>query len=202
MNELTLLAAMRIEALDIGLGRGRPRVRRVGYGPVKAAANAQRLAGQLPQGPVALLGVARGMDPAMHHGDLMVANEVRGPGAEPPLELPLADEVVGVLRDSGFTVHVGTLLSVARLVNNPHGLADVAPGADVDDVLAVDMESAPVARAMVPTGRPFAVVRSISDVDPDPLMSWATIVGGTKGLRALRRAELAVARWAATCDHH
>jgi 4-hydroxy-3-methylbut-2-enyl diphosphate reductase len=191
---------MRIEALDMRLGRGRPTVRRVGYGPVKAAAGALRLAAELPQGPVALLGVARGMDPAMHHGDLVVASEVRGPGAEPPLQLPLADEVVGVLRDVGFTVHVGALLSVARLVNNTRSLADAAPGADIDGIAAIDMESAPVARAMIPTGRPFAVVRSISDVDPQPLMSWATLVGGTKGLRALRRAELAVAQWAAMHD--
>jgi len=134
-------------------------------------------------------GVAGALSPRLRPGDLVVASEIRTlDGATFPCS---SGPVAAALRALGIEPHVGPIVTTERLrLPKAERARLVASGA-----LAVDMESAWIARAV--GGRPFAVVRTIVDTPDRPL--WrpvATVSGGIRALRALRRAGPALASWA------
>jgi len=165
----------------------RVRVVRTGYGPVRAAAAAVRIARAGPSA-LAVGGVGGGLTSDLRVGDVVVASEVTYGGAT--VRCPAAPLLAGELRRAGLRVSVGPVATVDRLVRGaqPAGLA--ASGA-----IAVDMESAPLLAAAA--GRPVVVVRAISDTPDRPLASPDIVTGGLAALRSLRQAAPALARWAA-----
>ena len=140
----------------------------------------------LPDGPLALAGVAGAVLPSLHPGDVLVADRVLLDDGEVPLAGAAA--LAHALRIAGLTVHVGPVGGAAELVTGPARTAWAARGA-----LAVDLESGPLAR----TGRLAAVVRTIVDTPVHPLVSAGTIARGTWALRSLRRAAPVLTAWAA-----
>src|SRR5947199_8455670 len=105
MSELTICTALRLEAAAVG---GTARVVRTGMGPRRAARSMRRL--DLPDGPIAMLGVAGGVDPAVNVGDVVVATEVRAGDAV--VGCPSAPMLAGELRRAGFRVHLGPIATI------------------------------------------------------------------------------------------
>jgi len=173
---------MRLEALAIG-----GTVVRTGMGHVRASAAAQRLASTVqPGAAVVLAGISGGLDPWLAPGEIVVATSVRGPdGDEMALSAADAEAVATELREDGRSVHLGPIVSSKGLV---HGQArtELARGG----ALAVDMESAWVARAL-PDHR-LVVVRLVADT------AGNFVIGLVKGLVALRHVRGAIDRWPGT----
>jgi len=158
MSNLMMVTPLRIERAFVRRGVDMP-VQRTGMGARRATRAAARLSGD---GPLALLGVAGGVAPQVQVGDVVVASEVRGDDVT--VSCPTATLLAGALRRAGLRVHVGPIATRPGLTRSAEIAALAAGG-----VLAVDMETAPVASAA--RGRPFAVVRVVSDTVAAPLCS-------------------------------
>jgi 4-hydroxy-3-methylbut-2-enyl diphosphate reductase len=178
---VTICVALRAEAVAVRRGTRAP-VTRVGL----RATHAERaFAGD---GPIAMLGVAGGVAPQVHVGDVVVASEVRGGGVT--VLCPAAPLLAGALRRAGLTVHLGPLATQPRLARG-----DVLATLAMSGVLAVDMETSVVAEGV--GDRPFIAVRVISDTAAHPLLRPAIVRNGYRALRTLSRAATVVEQWAA-----
>ncbi len=173
----------RIERL--ALRAVRATVWRTGMGAVRSRRSAVALAGR----PRLVAGVAGGLAPWVHPGDVVVASEVRGPSGT-PVCCPSAPLLAAALRDLGLTVHVGPLVSHPRLVrgSDRDRLADTG-------ALAVDMESWWLAPS---GGEPFAVLRVVTDTAAAPLARPGIVPRGLRALRRLTRLAPVVDAWART----
>jgi 4-hydroxy-3-methylbut-2-enyl diphosphate reductase len=169
------------------LGRRAPAALRVGGGPRRAAAAADRIRSELDSGRYAALlvtGTCGGLAAGMHPGDLVVASEVDGPGRRPIRCLEpdlLVEELTAALRPLGRMVHIGRIYTADHLVDGPERAAVAATGA-----VAVDTESALLAAAA--GDRPVLVVRAVSDTPAHPLRSVGIVRNGLSALRSLRAA--------------
>jgi 4-hydroxy-3-methylbut-2-en-1-yl diphosphate reductase len=193
-----VVAPLRLEARAVGGTRIGMRARR-----------------PLPDGPLALAGVAGAVVGDLAPGDVVVADRVllAGPApADPPagirwsagpnvahwpggtgeLVLPGADALANALRIAGLTVHLGPIGGADELVTGPSRTVWAELGA-----LVVDMESGPLAR----TGRLAAVVRTVVDTPAHPLVSAGTIPRGTRALRSLHRVAPVLTAWVAGQNH-
>jgi 4-hydroxy-3-methylbut-2-enyl diphosphate reductase len=177
-----LCAPLRIEQAALRAARRELTTVHTGLGPRRAAAAAARL----PDGPRIVAGIGGGLVPHVRPGDLVVADEVRGPDGVVPV--PSAPLLAGALRRLGLTVHIGPVLGSDHVVTERERAELAGTGA-----LAVDMESHRLAAA----GQPFAVVRSIVDTVGAPLLRPGTLGHGLAGLRGLRAAVPALTAWAA-----
>ncbi|MER7541529.1 4-hydroxy-3-methylbut-2-enyl diphosphate reductase [Actinomadura sp.] len=184
MSGLVVCAALGVEARAVA--RGGLRVVRTGMGPAKARAAA---AGLPEHDALAVAGCGGALDERLRPGDLFVATEVRGPSGTVPCRT--AEALAGLLeRTTGATVHRGPLVTVDHIVSGAERARLAAGGA-----MVADMESAELAAAA--GDRPFAVVRAIVDTPGRPLVSPATLTGGTAALRRLRTVGPALREWAA-----
>ncbi|MGX1880895.1 phosphorylase family protein [Streptomyces sp. NPDC055287] len=196
---LLVACALGIEQFALRSGhrkeaRGPVTVLRTGMGP-KAAEAAVRLA-LAPGGPtgdaaVIASGFCAGLVPGMHPGDLIVADETRGPhgstvctGVE-PLARALARAV------PGRTVHTGPLTGSDHVVRGPERAELRATGA-----VAVDMESAATLWSALRAGpRPVAAVRVVVDAPEHELVRIGTLRGGISAFRVLRAVMPAFLEW-------
>ena len=174
-------AALRIEARAVRRGLTRTPVVVVGYRARRAA--------RLPDACAALVTVGFGgaLDERLRPGDVLVADEIRGPGGTAvPCAAPhlLAGELI---RD-GLSVQVGPLITTDRVVRGAERAALAARGARV-----ADMESALVAARG--GGLPAAAVRVVVDGPRHPLWSPGTIGRGLAARRVLARTGPALERW-------
>lgn len=185
---LLVAAALRPEALAVraGLPDGVPVVR-TGMG-LRRAARAGAHLRSAPGGALAVVGVCGALADGLEPGDVLVADEVRGPDVALPC--PSAPLLAGALRRAGLRARTGPLLSVPRLVTGADRRRLAEGGA-----AAVDMESAALVAAG--GGRPLAVVRVVVDTDRHPLVAPATARNGLAGLRTLRRLGPVLTGWAA-----
>ncbi len=170
---------MRLEAIALG-----GRVVRTGMGHRRAEHVAVRVASSLAPGtPVALIGISGGLDTNLVPGDVVVATTVQDPdGNEIELSAVEASQVAEELRRDVRQVHLGPIASATSIVHGERRAALAQTGA-----LAVDMESAWVARAM--TSHRLVVIRVVADT------AGNFVVGLVKGLAALRHVRPAVDRW-------
>ena len=178
---MTIAVALLAEAVAVRRGTTAP-VTRIG---MRAPHAHRALDGA---GPIAVLGVAGGVAPAVQVGDVVVASEVRGDGVT--VVCPAAPLLAGALRRAGLTVHVGPLATQPRLARGDDFAALAMSGA-----LAVDMETAVVAKDV--GDRPFVAVRVISDNAAEPLTRPAIVPNGYRALRTLSRAATVVEEWEA-----
>jgi 4-hydroxy-3-methylbut-2-enyl diphosphate reductase len=192
MSRLTVLAPMLPEAVALRRGlRGSPgadaiEILRVGMGPGSARGASHGL-GVAP-GPVLVAGVAGACAPGLGPGDIVLASEIRTPDGA---TLACADPAIlaAVLREAGLSVHVGPVASRPKVVT---GRARAELGAA--GVLAVDMESAWLARAAGP--RPLSVLRVVLDTPERELFNpILTVTGLATALGALRDVAAQLPAW-------
>ena len=162
------------------ISRGRPpaRVHHTGIGPRRARAAVPALLGD-PAEALLVLGFGGGLTEDSEVGEVVVADEVRGP-AGAPVGCSDARILADVLEASGLVVRRGVVSSVTRPAMGGTRVKLRESGA-----VAVDMESAWLAAAA--RGRPFHVVRVLSDTPrrelTRPLRSVAGIARASATLR-------------------
>jgi nucleoside phosphorylase len=150
--DFAVLAAVPMEAEAIGGG-----VMLTGVGRERAFTTGATMRETLVPGtPVALSGIAHGLDPALRPGELIVATELQATDGTPPRRLPDAELVASDLRRLGLHVRTGPLISTSRAIT-----AEESAGLAAGGAVAWDMESAWLA-LQVPD-HPVAVVRVIVD---------------------------------------
>ncbi len=191
MSKLTVCAPLGVEAraLRRGLAASQDRVQviRTGYGPVRAAAAAARIAASNPD-MLAVGGVGGSLTSDQRVGDVVVASEVTD--GVTSVRCPSAPLLAGELRRAGLRARTGPIATVDRLVRDG-GHARLAAGG----AIAVDMESAPLLAGAA--GSPAVVLRAISDTPDHPVVSPRIVAGGLAALRSLRQAAPVLAQWAA-----
>jgi len=179
-----VLTALRLEAVAVG-----GEVVRMGMGHAKAGAAGARLAPTLAPGrPVAIVGIAGGLEAGLQPGQLVVADALQPPDGAEPLVLPHAGAVADHLRTLGRDVRIGAVACSTTIV---HGAAraELARGG----ALAVEMESVWLARAV--RQHPLVVVRAVGDTERHGFVS-----GNIKALMALRGLRPALESWARGLD--
>lgn len=175
-----MVTALWIEALAVG-GRSV----HCGMGPARAAACSLDLARELaPEQPVAVVGVAGGLDSRLPSGALVVACAVARPG-EPATDLPHAPALVRIFEQAGVEAYLRPVVSTDRVARGAMRAELAAGGA-----AAVDMESASLVGSL--SGRPMVVVRALADTADVGMLR-----GGVRGLLALRSVRPALTAWAA-----
>jgi 4-hydroxy-3-methylbut-2-en-1-yl diphosphate reductase len=133
-------------------------------------------------GPVLLLGFGGGLATGQQPGDVVVATKVRDENGT--IALPSADKALETLQRAGIAASAGVLWFSDRIVRG--GERTKLGGS----ALAVDMESARVARAC--DERRLVVVRIIVDTPSKGLIK-ASVFGGRRAKRALRQVAAAFA---------
>ncbi|MBV8079263.1 MAG: 4-hydroxy-3-methylbut-2-enyl diphosphate reductase [Actinobacteria bacterium] len=181
MTSLLLLAPLRAEAVALG----KRRVLRTGMGPRHARIAAAR-ALAVEADAVVVAGACAAVSPELRPGDVVCATEIRRAGSE-PVQVPASALLAAALRRRGLRVHVGAVESVETLTGPRERSGK--------DVLAVDMESAWLAAGA--GGRPFAVVRVVSEAAGQRLVDPRTLVTGARAVATLRRVAPALDEWAA-----
>jgi 4-hydroxy-3-methylbut-2-enyl diphosphate reductase len=134
-------------------------------------------------------GTCGGLTDELTPGDLVVASELRGPGAVVQCAVP--GPLAEALRQTGRSVHIGPIHTATHLVDGAERAALAATGA-----LAVDTESAVL--AVLAGSRPVLVVRAVSDTPRHPLRSARIVRNGLSALRSLRAAAPLLADWSVT----
>ncbi len=136
---------------------------RSGVGGERALAAARWLA---EEGATALavVGVSGGLDPGLRPGDLVLADAVLESGGAPgggwatdPGRRGLVD---AALAAEGLPVRRGAVISARRPVASPRGKGSLR---ERSTALAVDLESAAVARAAAERSLPLVVLRAVCD---------------------------------------
>jgi 4-hydroxy-3-methylbut-2-enyl diphosphate reductase len=191
MSDLVICTPLRAEqaaALAAKRRRG-TRIERIGMGPARTRAAVDRLPAD---GPLAVLGVAGGLQPHVLPGHIVVAAELAVHGGEQIVRCPSAPVLAAALREVGLTVHVGRIVSTDHIVHGEEFASLAETGA-----LAVDMETGYLAERLDPQ-RPVAVVRVISDTAEEPLLSLSVVRRGIRALGMVRRAVPVIERWAET----
>ncbi|HEX7125360.1 MAG TPA: hypothetical protein VF406_06205 [Thermodesulfobacteriota bacterium] len=155
-------------------------------GPLGAGAAVSAIQAARPAA-VLSVGFAGGLDPALAVGDVVIGDPVVDPTLRAHWwpSASLAAAISAAARRAGLPLRVGPLLSVARVRATP---ADkVAASAD-SGAIAVDMESAGVARAATEASVPFLAVRVVSDAAGDALPEEAWRLVSPDGRAPLYRA--------------
>ncbi|MFJ8667322.1 1-hydroxy-2-methyl-2-butenyl 4-diphosphate reductase [Streptomyces sp. NPDC093600] len=193
---LLIACALGIEQFALrsgGRGGGAYTVLRTGMGPAHARTAVARALGEADRRDAAVVasGFCAGLAPGMHPGDLIVADETRGPDGTTPCtgtEL-LVNALTRAL--PGRTVHTGPLTGSDHVVRG-HERAELrATGA-----IAVDMESAATLRTALAAGpRPVAAVRVVVDAPEHELVRVGTVRGGISAFRVLRAVLPAFFEW-------
>jgi 4-hydroxy-3-methylbut-2-enyl diphosphate reductase len=179
------MAPLRLEARAIRRGAPGIRVVRTGVGPERSLRAARWLRDD-PADLLVVAGLCGAVDPGLAVGDVVVAGELRCPGAPPhPVE---AECMCRALERQGVRARVGCLLSVDHVVRGTEREARHAEGASV-----VDMESAWLAEAA--TGRPLSVVRVVLDTPSSEIRALTLLHSGWRALASLRKAAPAFEVW-------
>jgi len=153
----------------------------LGVGPARAGTSASAVLDEVVPSRVLVTGVAGGIDPRLHVGDVLVPAAVLDLRTGRTFVPPIAAHPSS--RSSG-----GLLVTVERVVAGGAGAGGLPPG-----TAAVDMESAAVAAAAEERGIPWDVVRGISDTEGTLTPEVAGILRAD-GSADLRRAAGLVAR--------
>ncbi len=188
---LVVAAPLRLEAWAAarsGLPAGTILIR-TGMGPEQAS-RSTRIIREARADAIALVGLGGGLGQGVKPGHVVVANEVRTADGSVSARCPSAPLLAGELRRQGLTVHVGPVVSVARLAIGTARAELAATGA-----IAVDMESAQIAPGA--NGVPLAIVRVIVDTDEQPLGRLDLARRGIAGLRTMMTLGPVLERWSA-----
>jgi 4-hydroxy-3-methylbut-2-en-1-yl diphosphate reductase len=196
MSDLLIVAPLLVEALAIRSAAPGLHVRTTGMGPERARAAVPALSAD-PAQAMLVLGFGGGLRPDSRLCEVVVAEQVlavdeHGSPSGEPIVCGGTEALAAALADCGLEVRRGLVASVDRIVTGEARERMLACGA-----LAVDMESAWVAAAA--RGRPFAVVRVLSDTPERELRQrlpvgppLPTLGDAARATAALRRAARAL----------
>jgi nucleoside phosphorylase len=196
---LLIACALGIERLalrsgDRGSAGGPVTVLRTGMGPKAAERAVARLLSDpaLADAAVLATGFCAGLSPGMHPGDLVVAEETRGPGGIVTPCVGTERLVKELMRAvPGRTVHTGPLTGSDHVVRGQERSDLFATGA-----IAVDMESAVTLHTAMRSGRrPVAAVRVVVDAPEHELVRIGTVRGGISAFRVLHAVLPAYYEW-------
>ena len=171
------------------IARGWPqaRIHRTGVGPRRARAAVPALLRDSSEA-LLVLGFGGGLLEDSEVGEVVVADQVCGPDGT-RLRCSDAPALGHVLEFHGLEVRCGTVSSVTRPARGKTRVRLRKGGA-----IAVDMESAWLAAAA--RGRPFAVVRVLSDTPGRELTRpLLTVAGVARASIGLRRVASALREW-------
>jgi len=160
MSDVLVISPLGLEALAVRSAAPGLRVSTTGMGPRKAMGAVPALL-EDPAAALIVVGFGGGLARDSRLGDVVVAEQVvaidgDGAPAGDPIACAMAGELAAALAGNGLPTCRGTIASVQEIIVGDARKRMLASGA-----IAVDMESAWVARAA--RGRPFAVVRVLSD---------------------------------------
>ncbi|HEY2631333.1 MAG TPA: hypothetical protein VGI26_03035 [Solirubrobacteraceae bacterium] len=198
MSDVLVISPLGVEALAVRSAAPGLRVSTTGMGPRKALAAVPRL---LEDQAVALVvvGFGGGLGAESRLCDVVVASEVLtidrdGRPVAEAISCEAAATLADALGDHGVHAYNGVVASVQDIITGEARIRMQACGA-----IAVDMESAWVARAA--QGRPFAVVRVLSDTPERELRQrlpvgppLPTVADGMRAMGALRGVGVALGR--------
>ncbi|KAA5834211.1 hypothetical protein F1721_10895 [Saccharopolyspora hirsuta] len=182
---LLICAPLGLEARALRAALGRNSVRRTGFGPRRSARSATALAAA-DFDLLVVAGLGGGVGEDVRSGDVVVADEVRGPDGA--VRCSSAPALVAELHRAGFPVHCGPILTTRHVVRGAQRAELAATGA-----LAVDMESAVLARAAGARG--IAVVRVVLDTAEQPLLRPGTPRRTMTALARLHAVGSCLSRW-------
>ena len=185
---LLVLAPLRLECRAARRGAPSASVVRTGMGARRAREAAARAAAR-PARAVTVLGFCGALDDALVPGEVVVADEVRGPDGTFACQSP--GELAESLGRAGVRARRGAIVSVAKTARGAERARLARDGA-----IAVDTESAWLAEGAA--GRPFAALRAVVDTPSRELVRISTLAGGVRAYRALRRAAGALETWMET----
>ncbi|WP_078854128.1 1-hydroxy-2-methyl-2-butenyl 4-diphosphate reductase [Streptomyces sp. NRRL F-5135] len=196
---LLIACALSIERLALRGGddertaAGPVTVLRTGMGPRNAARAVSRALARPAARDAAVIasGFCAGLEPGMSPGDLIVADETRGPDGRTACTgtATLVEALAAIL--PGRTVHTGPLTGSDHVVRGRERVALRATGA-----LAADMESAATLHSALSAGpRPVAAVRVVVDAPEHELVRIGTVRGGISAFRVLRSVLPAFHEW-------
>lgn len=187
MSGLLIAAPLRLEAFMISRGRPPGRILRTGVGPRRARAAVGPLL-EDPADALLVLGFGGGLTEDSKVGEVVVADEVRSAGGA-PMPCTGAPVLADLLEAFGLAVRRGAVSSVTRPAMGRARVKLREGGA-----IAVDMESAWLAAAA--RGRPFAVVRVLSDTPERELTRpLLTVAGVARASRTLGQVAAALHEW-------
>jgi adenosylhomocysteine nucleosidase len=135
-----------------------------GVGPENARAAATRLTAKGVSGFISI-GLAAGLDSGLNSGHIVVASGIQVhdahcPQGLCPVDAAGAGSAYTILRENGIAASCGTLLSTSRPILTSHQKKTLFRQTGA---LAVDMESAAVARVAHQAGVPFIGLRAVCD---------------------------------------
>ena len=131
-------------------------------------------------------GLAGGLDPGLHPGDLLVPSSVLEPGSRPrPTDTRLSHHL------GCGTVPKGVLLAGTTVIAEPAMKQRLW---NETGAMAIDLESGPAAEAALEEGLPFAALRAICDPAWRRLPTAALVCLGEQGRIDVRRLGLALLR--------
>jgi 4-hydroxy-3-methylbut-2-en-1-yl diphosphate reductase len=184
---LLIAAPLRLEVFMISRGRPPGRIHRTGVGPRRARAAVPALLAD-PGEILLVLGFGGGLTQDSEVGEVVVADRVFGPDGT---QVACADgrQLASAMESHGLIVRRGAVCSVARPAMGRARVRLHEGGA-----IAVDMESAWLAAAA--RGRPFAVVRVLSDTPARELTRpLLTVAGVARASRTLGLVAAALHEW-------
>ncbi len=141
---------------------------------------------------VGVAGLCGAVDPDLRTGNIVLATELRSEETG-TIACPDSALLAAPLRRLGLTARTGPVYCSPKVLGRDERLA-----LHDSSVLAVDMESAWIARAA--GNRPVAVLRVVVDTAGTRLVTPRTLVSGTRGLWTLRRSGAAFVDWVETCS--
>jgi 4-hydroxy-3-methylbut-2-enyl diphosphate reductase len=191
MTDVLVVSPLGIEALAVRSAGPGLRVRSTGMGPRKARDAVPALL-EDPAAALVVLGFGGGLPDDSRLCDVVIASEVvaidgEGMQVGEQIGCSMAAELQRALASHGLATCRGKVASVREIVTGEARARMQASGA-----IAVDMESAWVAEAA--RGRPFAVVRVLSDTPEHELRQvlsvgppLPTIANAMRAMSTLRR---------------
>lgn len=206
MSDVLVVSALGIEALAVRSAAPGLRVRTTGMGPRKAMDAVPALL-EDPAAALMVVGFGGGLPRDSRFCDVVVASEViaidgKGMPAGEPIACAMAEALQDALSGHGLPTCRGTVASVREIVTGHARERMLGSGA-----IAVDMESAWVAQAA--RGRPFAVVRLLSDTPEHELRQrlpvgppLPTVANSLRALWRLRAVAAVLGRLRRQCDLH
>ncbi len=184
---LLIAAPLRLEAYLIGRGCPPGRVHRTGMGPRRARGAVPALLAD-PGEALLVLGFGGGLMQDSEVGEVVVADRVLAPDGT-QVACTDARRLASAMESRGLIVRRGAVCTVARPALGRTRVRLREGGA-----IAVDMESAWLAKAA--RGRPFAVVRVLSDTSArGPTRPLLAMAGLARACSTLGKAATALHEW-------
>ncbi|MGH2879724.1 MAG: hypothetical protein ACRDK4_08995 [Solirubrobacteraceae bacterium] len=191
MTDVLVVSPLGVEALAVRSAGPGLRVRTTGMGPRKAREAVPALL-EDPAVALVVVGFGGGLESDSRLCDVVIASEVvaidgQGMQAGERIDCSMAEELRRALTGHGLATCRGKVASVQEIITGEARTRMLQSGA-----IAVDMESAWVAQAA--RGRPFAVVRVLSDTPEHELRQvlpvgppLPTLANAMRAMSTLRR---------------